>query len=68
MYKKLRFILIFLSVSCIALKATDLDHSNIIEEDIIFHESNSEQSKAIRLATQVPLYPCGYYFQIWKRI
>ncbi|EMO91114.1 YiiX family permuted papain-like enzyme [Leptospira noguchii] len=63
MYKKLRFILIFLSVSCIALKATDLDNSNIIEGDIIFHESNSEQSKAIRLATRSPYTHAGIIFK-----
>ncbi|EQA73087.1 YiiX family permuted papain-like enzyme [Leptospira noguchii] len=63
MYKKLRFILIFLSVSCIALKAADLDNSNIIEGDIIFHESNSEQSKAIRLATRSPYTHVGIIFK-----
>ncbi|KON76141.1 YiiX family permuted papain-like enzyme [Leptospira kirschneri] len=63
MYKKLGIFLMFLGSWWTILKAKDLDNFNISEGDIIFHESNSEQSKAIRLATLSPYTHTGIIFK-----
>ncbi|ABJ76317.1 YiiX family permuted papain-like enzyme [Leptospira borgpetersenii] len=63
MYKKLGMLLMFLGSSWIVTEAENLGNPNIDEGDIIFHESNSEQSKAIRLATQSPYTHAGIIFK-----
>ncbi|WP_108930321.1 YiiX family permuted papain-like enzyme [Leptospira johnsonii] len=60
---KTLFLVIILFLSFWDLKAEQIKFSDLMEGDIIFHESNSEQAKAIKAATKSRYTHVGVIFK-----
>ncbi|TGL50827.1 YiiX family permuted papain-like enzyme [Leptospira wolffii] len=60
---KTLFLLVILFTSFWNLRAEEIKSSELMEGDIIFHESNSEQAKAIKAATKSRYTHVGIIFK-----
>ncbi|PJZ47539.1 YiiX family permuted papain-like enzyme [Leptospira saintgironsiae] len=60
---KTLFLIVILFMSFWDLKAEQIKSSDLMEGDIIFHESNSEQAKAIKAATKSRYTHVGIIFK-----